>query len=85
MTEDVVPGSTSVSTLIGAPVAGVAPDANLHEVADAMVAAGVGALIVTNGNRDGAAGIISERDIVYAVADRGAGIFHDPVSTVMTR
>jgi CBS domain-containing protein len=77
MTEDVVPGSTSVSTLIGAPVAGVAPDANLHEVADAMVAAGVGALIVTNGNRDGAAGIVSERDIVRALAGR-----RDPATTL---
>jgi CBS domain-containing protein len=77
MTEDVVPGSTLVSTLIGAPVAGVAPDANLHEVADAMVAAGVGALIVTNGNRDGAAGIVSERDIVRALAGR-----RDPATTL---
>ena len=77
MTEDVVPGSTSVSTLIGAPVAGVPPDANLHEVADAMVAAGVGALIVTNGNRDGAAGIVSERDIVRALAGR-----RDPATTL---
>jgi CBS domain-containing protein len=77
MTEDVVPGSTSVSTLIGAPVAGVAPDANLHEVADAMVAAGVGALIVSNGNRDGAAGVVSERDIVRALAGR-----RDPATTL---
>jgi CBS domain-containing protein len=77
MTEHVVPGSTSVSTLIGAPVAGVAPDANLHEVADTMVAAGVGALIVTNGNRDGAAGIVSERDIVRALAGR-----RDPATTL---
>jgi CBS domain-containing protein len=55
----------------------VAPDANLHEVADAMVAAGVGALIVTNGNRDGAAGIVSERDIVRALAGR-----RDPATTL---
>jgi CBS domain-containing protein len=70
MTEDLIPGSTSVSTLIGAPVVGVAPDASLHEVADAMVAAGVGALIVTHGNGDGPAGIVSERDIVRALAAR---------------
>lgn len=68
--EDVMPGSTSISTLIGAPVAGVAPDANLHEVADAMVAAGVGALIVNDGARDRAAGIVTERDIVQALAAR---------------
>jgi CBS domain-containing protein len=68
MIEDVIPGSTSVSTLIGTPVVGVGPDANLHEVADAMVAAGVGALILTDGNPDGAAGIVTERDIVRALA-----------------
>ncbi len=66
-----------MSTLIGAPLAGVAPDANLQEVADAMVAAGVGALIVTNSNRDGAAGIVSERDIVRALARR-----RDPATTL---
>jgi CBS domain-containing protein len=65
---------TSVSTLIAAPVAKVAPDATLVEVADAMTAASVGALLVTDG--DGAAGIVSERDIVGALAKR-----RDPATT----
>jgi CBS domain-containing protein len=68
-------GSTQVSVLIGSPVARVAPDATLHEVADALVAAGVGALVVSNGASDGAAGIVSERDIV-GLAER-----RDPATT----
>lgn len=63
-----------VSELIGGPVAWVAPDATLHEVADALVAAGVGALVVGDG--DNPAGVISERDIVDALAER-----RDPATT----
>jgi CBS domain-containing protein len=65
---------TSVSMLIAAPVAKVAPDATILEVADAMTAASVGALVVSDG--DGAAGIVSERDIVGALAKR-----RDPATT----
>jgi CBS domain-containing protein len=65
---------TSVSTLVAAPVAKVAPDATLLEVADAMKAASVGALLVSEGN--GAAGIVSERDIVHALAGK-----RDPATT----
>jgi CBS domain-containing protein len=61
-------GSMAVSELIGGPVAWVAPDASLLEVADALVAAGVGALVVGDG--DNPAGIISERDLVDALAQR---------------
>jgi len=67
-------GSMVVWELIGGPVAWVAPDATLHEVADALVAAGVGALVVGDG--DDPAGIISERDIVDALAQR-----RDPATT----
>ena len=62
--------------LIGAPIARVAPDATLEEVAEAMAVAGVGALVLSDGTGDGAAGIISERDIVGALAKR-----RDPAST----
>ena len=65
---------TPVSTLVAAPVAKVAPDATLLEVADAMKAASVGALLVSES--DGAAGIVSERDIVHALAGR-----RDPATT----
>jgi CBS domain-containing protein len=76
MIHDSVGGSASVSTLIGAPVAGVAPDATVDQVADAMVAAGVGALIVADVDGDGVAGIVTERDLVRALAGR-----RDPATT----
>ena len=75
MTIEVSPGSERVSQLIGAPVCSVAPDATLHDVADAMVVSSVGALVVSEG-RGSAAGIVSERDLVGALADR-----RDPATT----
>jgi CBS domain-containing protein len=74
MTDSGSSGSTPVSLLIGSPVATVSPEATLHEVADAMVANGVGALVVAAGA--GPAGIVSERDIVGALAER-----RDPAMT----
>ena len=68
--------SMQISVLAGAPIAGVAPDATLEEVAEAMVAAGVGALVISDGPGDGAIGIVSERDLVGALARR-----EDPAST----
>jgi CBS domain-containing protein len=68
--------SMQISVLAGAPIAGVAPDATLEEVAEAMVAAGVGALVISDGPGDGATGIVSERDLVGALARR-----EDPAST----
>ena len=84
MTDTANAGSTQVSVLIGSPVARVAPDATLHEVADALVAAGVGALVVSNGASDGAAGIVSERDIVREAA-RDERLFGRTVGEIMTR
>jgi len=67
-------GSMSVSMLTGGPVMRVAPDADLHQVAEALVEASVGALVVGEG--DGATGIVSERDVVGALAER-----RDPATT----
>lgn len=75
MPTDVSPGSDKVSLLVGAPVASVPPDASLHQVADEMRAACVGALVV-RARRCPVAGIVSERDIVRALADR-----RDPATT----
>lgn len=68
MTDATNVGAMAVSMLIGGPVVRVASDADLHRVADAMVEAGVGALIV--GGVDRAQGIVSERDVVTALAER---------------
>jgi CBS domain-containing protein len=69
MTTEVSTGSEMVSQLIGAPVRSVFPDATLHDAADAMVASSVGALVVRE-DRGSAVGIVSERDLVGALADR---------------
>lgn len=72
---DVSPGSDKVSLLIGAPVARVRAEANLRDVAATMVERCVGALVVAE--RQGpAAGIVSERDLVRALAEA-----RDPLTT----
>ena len=71
-----------ITMLTGGAVARVAPDADLHRLADALVEAGVGALIIGDGDR--AEAIVSERDLVVALAERrdpgattAADIAHD--------
>jgi CBS domain-containing protein len=59
-------GSTPISMLTGDAVARVAADASLADVAEALVAGEVGALVVGDGERPAA--IVSERDVVRVVA-----------------
>ncbi len=59
-------GSTPVSTVTGDPVQRVAADATIADVAKALVAREVGAIVV--GDEDRPAALISERDVVRAVA-----------------
>ena len=61
-------GSMTVSMLTGGPVMRAAPAADLLQVADALVEASVGALIVGAGA--GATGILSARDVAVALAPR---------------
>lgn len=67
-------GSLPVSVLTGEQIVRVDPGASLCEAADVMTAAAVGALIMGDG--DPPAGIISERDLVSALAAR-----KDPATT----
>jgi CBS domain-containing protein len=73
MTDTNPAGAMTMSALIGDQIARVAADAPLHAVADALVAAGVGALVVGDGDQP--SGIVSERDLVHALAAR-----RDPAS-----
>jgi CBS domain-containing protein len=59
-----------VGALAAETVARVAPGATLHEVADALSSGDVGALVVGDGKD--VDGIVSERDVVRALADRCA-------------
>ena len=62
----------------------IAPGATVAEAAKLLSDRRIGAVIVS---RDGerAEGILSERDIVRVLGERGAGVLEEPVSAVMTR
>lgn len=61
-------GNTPVAELIETSVVTVSPEATLEAAADLLVGSEIGALVVSDGN--GVRGIVSERDLVHAVADR---------------
>jgi len=60
----------------------IAPSETVGAVAGLLHSRGVGALVVMQGEK--VAGIVSERDIVRAVAAHGAGVLSRPVSDFMT-
>jgi CBS domain-containing protein len=67
----------------GATVATIAPHASVAEAADELRLHGIGALVVSADGR-GIDGIVSERDLVRALAERGERIMSEPVSQLMT-
>ena len=68
----------------GSKVITVLPTDSVERVSQILRDARIGAvLVVDEGGR--MAGILSERDIVYGVADRGADVLAEPVSNLMTR
>ena len=66
MTDITSPGAIPIHTLTGDPVVRVAADATVADVADAMVTADVGAIVVGDDARPAA--LLSERDVVRVVA-----------------
>jgi CBS domain-containing protein len=68
MTRPYSAGSTPVSVFTAAPIIRVGSDAALHDAADALVAAGVGALVVGSGREP--VGVVTERDLVRVLAER---------------
>jgi len=61
----------------------VAPGTSVSEAADLLSRKKIGAVIVSPDGR-AAAGIVSERDIVHALAKRGADCLGQTVDTIMT-
>jgi CBS domain-containing protein len=59
------------------------PDLTLAEVAGVLVAKNIGAVVVAD-DQGSVIGILSERDIVRAVAKRGTTVFNEAVSMHMT-
>jgi CBS domain-containing protein len=68
----------------GRTVATIRPDETIGAAVDALISRNIGALVVTE-DGGGVDGIISERDIVHALTDRGAGLLSVKVAEVMTR
>lgn len=68
----------------GSTVTTIAPDAGVGEAVAVLRRAGIGALVVS---RDGVAvdGILSERDIVHGLAERGTALLELKVDQLMTR
>jgi CBS domain-containing protein len=66
----------------GREVATVGPEATLAEAIATLGEKRIGALPVVEGGE--VRGIISERDVIYCLRDRGADVLHWPVSRVMS-
>jgi len=72
-----------ILSLKGRDVVTIAPDCTVSEAARILSERRIGALLIRDGEH-AVSGIVSERDIVRAVADRGAGALDEPVSRFMT-
>ncbi|MEI9886056.1 MAG: CBS domain-containing protein [Rhizomicrobium sp.] len=68
----------------GRDVVGIAGDATLSEAAQLLARKRIGAIVVRNAAGQ-LAGILSERDVVRAVADESVAALARPVSAYMTR
>jgi CBS domain-containing protein len=67
----------------GHQVEGIQPGAKLSAAVKILGERKIGAVLVTNLGR--IEGILSERDIVRVLAERGADVLDEPISNVMTR
>jgi CBS domain-containing protein len=73
----------SILSQKGADVATIAPDASVKRAADWLQAKNIGSLVVTSGNA--VVGLISEREIVHAIARYGEAATSMLVSEIMRR
>jgi CBS domain-containing protein len=68
----------------GANVVTIRPDASVGQLVDGLREERIGAMVVSEDGRT-VLGIVSERDVVRGLADRGARILEVPVAELMTR
>jgi CBS domain-containing protein len=68
----------------GANVVTIRPDASVERLVNGLREQRIGAMIVSEDGRT-VLGIISERDVVRGLADRGPRILEAPVAELMTR
>jgi CBS domain-containing protein len=67
----------------GHQIESVEPDARLSSAIKTLAERRIGAVLVIS--QGGIEGILSERDIVRVLGERGAAVLDEPVSAVMTR
>jgi CBS domain-containing protein len=67
----------------GRTVATIRPDATVEAAVEMLRTLGIGALVVSD-DGEGVDGILSERDIVIALADRGDGLLTRAVADIMS-
>jgi CBS domain-containing protein len=67
----------------GSTVSTVHPDATVRQLLEALAAHNIGALVVS-ADGESIVGIVSERDVVRQMHERGAGLLEAAVSTIMT-
>ncbi|MFY9893647.1 MAG: CBS domain-containing protein [Xanthobacteraceae bacterium] len=68
----------------GREVVSIEPNASLADAVRLLAEKRIGAAVILGADRR-LAGIISERDIVRVLAERGAAVLDEPVSRTMTR
>jgi CBS domain-containing protein len=73
----------SILNAKGHQIMSVEPDAKLSAAIRLLAEKKIGAVLVMNQSR--LEGILSERDIVRVLGERGAGVLDEPVGQVMTR
>ena len=66
----------------GSAVATIGPDTTVSELLAGLAEHNIGAMVVVS--PDGVLGIVSERDVVRGLNERGAGVLALPVSAIMT-
>jgi CBS domain-containing protein len=66
----------------GAAVATIAPETTVSQLLAGLAAMNIGAMVVTG--PDGLIGIVSERDVVRKLHERGGSLLGQPVSEIMT-
>lgn len=68
----------------GSNVDTVSSTASMRDIVDALAAKHIGALVILDAN-GAMQGIVSERDVVRAIATHGIDALEDPVTNYMTR
>lgn len=81
--QDLTMPDRTIAALLGdRPMIHCGPEASLREVATILARAGLGALLITEGDR--LLGIVSERDIVFRAVAKGLDLDTTPARAVMT-